>query len=89
MEKEKLSRIEDQFWILNKLDPNNLAYDLINSFHCDSNLDARILENTIYDIVQRHEAYRTIFVEEGKDVYRKVIQIKREDISQTIQKYSQ
>jgi len=80
MENGKLSRIEEQFWILNKLDPNNLAYDMLHTFQCDSKLDAKILEKAIYEIVQRHEGLRTIYVEEGTAVYRQILDISREEI---------
>jgi len=64
-----LSFAQERFWVLEQLEPNNLAYHVTYSFRLHGPLNIDALEKTISEIVRRHETLRTTFhVRNGKPV---------------------
>ena len=58
-----LSFSQERVWFLQKLDPDNRAYDSHFTLHCTGTMNVGVLEQTLTEIVRRHEIYRTTFVD--------------------------
>lgn len=58
-----LSYNQEEFWLLNKLQPDCLALNLCSSYEISGPLNVDALEKAIHDIVKRHENLRTTFKE--------------------------
>lgn len=64
-----LTPSQEQLWILNNIGDGSggmLAYNLTVSLHLDGNLILEILREAIQEVVNRHEALRTIIDKDGK-----------------------
>lgn len=60
-----LSFAQQRLWFLGQLDPNNSAYNLSMVLRLEGQLKTSALEESLNEIVQRHEVLRTRFVAEG------------------------
>nr|MDQ3802458.1 condensation domain-containing protein [Acidobacteriota bacterium] len=58
-----LSYAQLRLWILNRLNPDSPAYHLPVALRLEGALDVEALRRSINEIVQRHEALRTVFTE--------------------------
>jgi amino acid adenylation domain-containing protein len=56
-----LSKIQETFWVLNSLYPENTAYHIPSAFLIEGNLDVAAFEKTIHILIQRHQALRAAF----------------------------
>jgi amino acid adenylation domain-containing protein len=56
-----LSFRQQQFWILSKMTPENPAYNEGVTIHLPSPLDLAALQQSMDEIIRRHEAWRTTF----------------------------
>ena len=56
-----LSFSQERFWFLSQLEPNNLAYQVTFGFHLTGPLNVKALEQSLTEIVRRHETLRTTF----------------------------
>ena len=64
-----LSFNQQQLWLVNQLEPDNTAYNMPFSLRLVGLLDRAALENSLNEIVQRHEALRTtINLRDGQPV---------------------
>ncbi len=54
-----------RLWFLNRLDPGSAAYNLAGAVRLEGSLDVSALAGALSSIVRRHEALRTVFVEEA------------------------
>ncbi len=62
-----LSFAQQRFWFLNQLEPSNAAYNLTETIHLAGPLDVITLEQSLNEILQRHEVLRTFFtIVDGK-----------------------
>ena len=52
---------QERVWVLQHLEPNGRAYQFQASLTFDGALDVTALEQSLHDIVQRHEIFRTTF----------------------------
>jgi amino acid adenylation domain-containing protein len=57
-----LSYFQEQLWFLAQLNPNVPVYNESASIHINSTLNVSALENSLNEILKRHEALRTNFV---------------------------
>jgi len=62
-----LSFAQQRLWFLDQYDPNSTAYSLINVFELNGTLNFQALENSITEILRRHNALRTVFRLNGSD----------------------
>jgi len=69
MTKYPASLIQEQFWLINKLQPNNPAYNIPSLFYLKGNLNIEALKKSLDEIVCRHDIYRTTFSREGNQLY--------------------
>ncbi len=58
-----LSSAQTRLWFLTQLDPQSCAYNLPSALRLRGKLNFQALEDSINEIVQRHEVLRTIFRE--------------------------
>lgn len=72
MEKMNISKIQEQFWILNFLHKNNTAYNIPSVFQIDGVPNIEFLQKSINVLIQRHELLRTIFFLEKENVFQKL-----------------
>jgi amino acid adenylation domain-containing protein len=72
MEKMNISKIQEQFWILNFLHKNNTAYNIPSVFKIDGIPNIDYLQKTIDILIQRHELLRTVFILEEDSVFQKL-----------------
>lgn len=56
-----LSFAQERLWVLNQIEPDSAAYNLVAAFRIRGALDRAALERTLTEIVRRHEALRTVF----------------------------
>ncbi len=57
-----LSFAQQRLWLLSQLEPASPAYNIPIVYHLIGSLDLAVLEQSLSEIVQRHEALRTSFV---------------------------
>ena len=72
MEKMNISKIQEQFWILNFLHKNNTAYNIPSVFQINGVPNVDYLQKSIDILIQRHELLRTIFFLEKENVFQKL-----------------
>jgi len=64
-----LSFAQERLWFLDQLEPNNTAYNIPNALRFTGRLNITALEQSINEIVRRHEVLRTTFqVVDGQPV---------------------
>src|SRR3954447_15043822 len=56
-----LSFAQRRLWFLDQLAPGNAAYNMAEGLHLKGPLDVLALEQSLKEIVRRHEAVRTTF----------------------------
>ncbi|MCA1991713.1 MAG: condensation domain-containing protein [Coleofasciculus sp. S288] len=56
-----LSFAQQRLWFLNQLDPDNISYNEHGAIQLTGSLDVASLEQSLNQIVQRHDALRTTF----------------------------
>lgn len=60
-----LSHMQRQLWFLEQLAPGNSMHNVPVAMRLEGRLDRKALEQSIQQIVQRHESLRTLFREQG------------------------
>ncbi|MGH7824577.1 MAG: amino acid adenylation domain-containing protein [Candidatus Binatia bacterium] len=66
-----LSFSQERFWFLSQLEPRNVAYKVTYGFRLSGPLNIEALEQSLSEIVRRHETLRTTFqLSNGKPVQR-------------------
>ena len=48
-------------WFHDQLEPGSCAYNLVSSYHLSGELDEQLMEQSINQIIARHEVLRTVF----------------------------
>ena len=56
-----LSFAQQRLWFIQQLEPDNNSYNVPSSFRIKGKLQVEILEQTLNEIVKRHEMLRTSF----------------------------
>ena len=56
-----LSFAQERLWFWEQLQPGTPTYNLTSAFRIDGDLDVAILEQSLNEIVRRHEILRTSF----------------------------
>ena len=57
-----LSPAQKRMWLLNHLEENNIAYNILQVLRVEGNLDVSALEKAFESVVKRHEGLRTTFI---------------------------
>ncbi len=56
-----LSFAQQRFWFLDRLEPGNIAYQIVEAIQITGILNIKALDKTLQEIVRRHEVLRTRF----------------------------
>jgi amino acid adenylation domain-containing protein len=64
-ERAPLSFSQERMWFLDQLDPGTPAYNLFNLVEVKGPLAIPVLRRCLDELVRRHEALRTVFVDSG------------------------
>ena len=56
-----LSFAQQRLWFLDQLEPESTVYNIPSAFHLNGALNVRALEQSLQEIVRRHEVLRTTF----------------------------
>ncbi|MGK7956652.1 MAG: amino acid adenylation domain-containing protein [Crocosphaera sp.] len=75
-----LSFAQKRIWFLEQLEPNSTAYNMLQPFQLEGNVDVKALEYSINEIIARHDSLRTGFVLEKE----KPVQIVLPELSVTL-----
>jgi amino acid adenylation domain-containing protein len=62
-----VSRAQERLWFLDQLMPDSNAYNLPVAMHINADLNAIALEQSLAEVVRRHEVLRTTFTTAGGD----------------------
>ncbi len=54
-----LSSAQQRLWFIDQIEPGNVAYNIPAAVRFRGHLDVRVLEQTLSEIIRRHEALRT------------------------------
>jgi NRPS condensation-like uncharacterized protein len=69
----KISEIQRQFWLLQRVYRNNLAYNIPVVLKFNGVPDVSALEYAYNSVIIRHEALRTFFEEINEEVYQRIV----------------
>ncbi|MFN6441572.1 MAG: amino acid adenylation domain-containing protein, partial [Nostoc sp. DedSLP01] len=72
-----LSYAQQRLWFLDQLEPNSAAYNIPTALRLEGNLNRAALEQSLIEIIHRHEALRTNFITVDGQL-RQIIQNSRE-----------
>ncbi|MFH0733032.1 MAG: amino acid adenylation domain-containing protein [bacterium] len=67
-----LSHSQRRLWLLAKIEGQNSLYNLPGIFQIKGNVNVQVLEDVFKSIVQRHESFRTSFIEIDGEPFQKI-----------------
>lgn len=67
-----LSFSQRRIWLLQRMFPDNRAYNFQTTFVLRGNLDVPVLRESLHALTQRHEVYRTTFPDRGGAPYQRI-----------------
>jgi len=77
-----LSFAQQRLWFLDQLAPGMLAYNICNAVRLKGTLNIRVFEQSIMEVVRRHEALRTVFPVMNERPEQKILPVSDIRISQ-------
>ena len=69
-----MSYAQQRLWFLYQMEGAGAAYNIPLALRLEGELDVRALEQALGDVVERHEALRTVFPQEEGVPYQKVLE---------------
>jgi amino acid adenylation domain-containing protein len=63
-----LSYSQERLWIMSQLEPENPIYNVAGAVQFDGFLNVQALQQSLSEVVRRHEVLRSLFVAEGQQV---------------------
>jgi amino acid adenylation domain-containing protein len=72
----ELSHAQKRLWVLDKIETSKSTYNIPLAIRITDGLDINSLQYAFDDIVQRHEALRTVFIEVNGTPFQKVIDVR-------------
>ncbi|MBP7653109.1 amino acid adenylation domain-containing protein, partial [Candidatus Dependentiae bacterium] len=88
----ELSNAQRRFWILSQFEGQNIAYNIPALIEINGNFYADYMRNAVYELIDRHEILRTVFVTINGEPKQKIVDKEKlkfenyfeyEDISKT------
>ncbi|WP_345349101.1 amino acid adenylation domain-containing protein, partial [Rhodococcus olei] len=76
-----LSPAQQRIWFVNRFDPGSGAYNLPFGFRLSGDLDVSALERAVTSVLDRHEALRTVFPEDGTGPRQHITETPRVDLT--------
>ncbi|MRX41949.1 amino acid adenylation domain-containing protein, partial [Flavobacterium sp. LC2016-23] len=64
---------QKRIWVLEKLEASGEVYNMPHTYWLQGNLDKEILKRTFETIIERHEVFRTVFVETMEEPLQKIV----------------
>ncbi|MGV9415707.1 amino acid adenylation domain-containing protein [Nocardia sp. NPDC003693] len=74
-----LSPAQQRLWFLNRFDTDSGAYNIPVALRLRGPLDEQALRAALLDVVQRHEALRTLFPQDAEGPHQQVLPLDRSD----------
>lgn len=68
-----LSFAQQRLWFLHQLDPENVAYNMPVAIRLSGTLNRQALQDGLTEVVQRHEALRTIYPFENQQAIQRIL----------------
>jgi len=68
-----LALVQRKLWVMYKLDPARIDYNQVAALELSGPLNLNALKGAFQEIINRHEAIRTCFIEEENDVFQKIM----------------
>ncbi|MDJ0756202.1 MAG: amino acid adenylation domain-containing protein [Ardenticatenaceae bacterium] len=68
-----LSFAQQRLWFLHQLDPENVAYNMPVAIRLSGTLNRQALQDALTEVVQRHEALRTIYPFRDQQAIQKIL----------------
>ncbi len=68
-----LTHAQKRLWVIQQLEENPMAYNMMGAFQLEGFLDVIALENALETLVQRHDILRTIFVLRDGEPRQKIV----------------
>ena len=68
-----MSYAQQRLWFLYQMEGAGATYNIPLAMRLEGELDVRALEQALGDVVERHEALRTVFPQEEGVPYQKVL----------------
>src|SRR5690348_16901867 len=72
-EQAPLSFSQQRLWLIYQLDPSSYLYNVPRALRLRGKLDLPALEQSLNEIVARHEVLRSVFVSDGEQPVQKVL----------------
>lgn len=69
----RCSAAQERFWLLDRLEPGNPAYNVAVRWRLEGTISPLLLEQAWERILQRHEILRTVFIEEDSKPIQRVL----------------
>ncbi|MGV9868978.1 non-ribosomal peptide synthase/polyketide synthase, partial [Rhodococcus koreensis] len=70
-----LSAAQSRMWILNRYDPESVAYNIPLVLRLSGDLDTAALGAALRDVLERHEALRTVYPESADGPYQRIVSL--------------
>src|ERR1700676_2955928 len=67
------SPAQERFWLLDRLDPGNSAYNVAVRWRLEGGVATDLLEKSWLKIIERHEVLRTVFLETDRAPIQRVM----------------
>lgn len=67
-----LSFAQQRLWFIDQLEPGGCEYNMPSALKLVGNLNIHALQHALAAIVERHQVLRTVYCQQGEDVYQKV-----------------
>lgn len=72
-----LSFAQQRLWLLDRLEPGNIAYNVPMAVRIDGQLNVGALQQAISDVINRHEGLRTCFHQDDQGPFQFVLPVQR------------
>ncbi|GCE14614.1 non-ribosomal peptide synthetase [Tengunoibacter tsumagoiensis] len=72
-ERLPLNRAQRRLWFLQQVEPENIAYHVPFALRFVGQLDHQALDQSLQEIVRRHEALRTIFLQQDNEPFQRLL----------------
>ena len=83
-----LSYAQERIWVLHRMDPGGVSYNVPGAVRMQGPLDIDRLEHAFRQVITRHESLRTVFLEEDGVLFQRILpevafDLQRFDLSET------
>ncbi|MCP5046079.1 MAG: AMP-binding protein, partial [bacterium] len=69
----RLSSAQKRLYIIQQMETENIAYNIFSAFELEGNIDIERLNDTIKQLINRHEGFRSSFFMQGSEPVQKIL----------------